>query len=314
MTSRSRICVIGSANVDLTFRAPRFPRAGETLTGTSLHQGLGGKGANQAVAAARLGAEVTFIACVGDDAFGAEAIRQYQNDGICTDYVRRVDGHPTGTAAIVVDDHAENCIIVIPGANAQLSTSDIHRAAGAIEQADAVVCQLETPMDATLEAFRIARRAGKLTVLTPAPATELPDELLGLCDVCIPNRTEIEVLVKLVVKSDEDAQAAARRLRGRGVGAVALTMGSQGALILDDSAATHIAAMRVQAVDTTGAGDAFSAGLAVFLSEGMSLREAAQRASIVGALTVTRMGTHAAFPGRELVLHNFHEIRNQTVL
>ena len=302
MTRRSRICVVGSANVDLTFRTPRFPRPGETLTGSALHQGMGGKGANQAVAAARLGADVTFIACVGDDSFGEEAIRQYQVDGICTDYVRRVGGQPTGTAAIVVDDHAENCIIVIPGANAHLCEADIQRAARVIEQSDAVVCQLETPMDATLEAFRIARAAGKLTVLTPAPVIELPDELLSLCDLCIPNRTEIEVLVKHSVSSEQDAHAAANLLRSRGVGAVALTMGSDGAFVVNDHHAMHIPAMKVDAVDTTGAGDAFSAALTVFLCEGFSLLEAATRASVVGAITVTGIGTHSAFPSREIVL------------
>lgn len=302
MTRRSRICVVGSANVDLTFRTPRFPRAGETLTGNSLHQGMGGKGANQAVAAARLGADITFIACVGDDSFGEEAIRQYQVDGICTDHVRRVSGQPTGTAAIVVDDHAENCIIVIPGANAHLCKVDIQRAASVIEQSDAVVCQLETPMDATLEAFKIARAAGKLTVLTPAPVIELPDELLSLCDLCIPNRTEIEVLVKRVVSSEQVAHAAADLLRARGVGAVALTMGSDGAFVVNDHHAMHIPAMKVDAVDTTGAGDAFSAALTVFLCEGFSLHEAATWASIVGALTVTSIGTHSAFPSREKLI------------
>ena len=231
-----------------------------------------------------------------------EAIRQYQLDGICTDYVRRVDGQPTGTAAIVVDDQAENCIIVIPGANAHLSRSDIQRAASVIEQADAIVCQLETPIDATLEAFRIARGKGKLTVLTPAPVIDLPDELLSLCDLCIPNRTEIEVLTSRVVSCEQDAHAAADLLRARGVRAVALTMGGDGAFIVNDTKAMHIPAMKVAAVDTTGAGDAFSAALTVFLCEGYSLHEAASRASVVGALTVTRIGTHSAFPRREKVL------------
>ena len=157
MTRPCRICVVGSANVDLTFRTPRFPKPGETLTGHALHQGMGGKGANQAVAAARLGADVTFVACVGSDSFGAEAIRQFQAEGIHTEFVRQDASQPTGTAAIVVDDHAENCIIVVPGANAGLTSSDVRRAASAIQQPDVVVCQLETPLEATLEAFRIAR-------------------------------------------------------------------------------------------------------------------------------------------------------------
>lgn len=299
MASHSRICVIGSANIDLTFRTSRFPQAGETLTGRSLHQGMGGKGANQAVAAARLGADVTFIACVGDDSFGAEAIRQYQAAGIHTDFVRRVDGQPTGTAAIIVDDDAENCIIVIPGANAFLSVHDIQKAKNVIEQADAVVCQLETPLEATREAFRIARAAGKLTVLTPAPVIELPDELLGLCDLCIPNRMEIEVLVGRKVKNNQDADEAAALLRARGVKSVAITMGGLGAFIADENSSVHIPPMKVEAVDTTGAGDAFSAALTVSLCEGLSMFDAAKCASIVGALTVTRIGTLAAFPNRE---------------
>ncbi len=293
-----RICVIGSANIDLTFRTPRFPRGGETLTGYSLHQGMGGKGANQAVAAARLGADVTFVACVGSDVFGADAIRQYQADGINIKFVRRVDNQPTGTAAIVVDDQAENCIIVVPGANAALTPEDVKHASSAIQQADAVLCQLETPLDATLEAFRIARAAGKLTVLTPAPVVELPDVLLGLCDVCVPNRTEIAVLAGGAVNSHDDARTAAKSLMSRGVKSVALTMGGGGAFIVDKAETLHIPVVEVDAVDTTGAGDAFAAALAVSLCEGRTLREAAYRASMFAALTVTRIGTHAAFPRR----------------
>ena len=298
MTTRPRICVIGSANIDLTFRTPRFPQPGETLTGHALHQGMGGKGANQAVAAARLGADVTFVACVGSDSFGAEAIRQFQFEGIHIEFVRQDANRPTGTAAIVVDDNAENCIIVVPGANACLASDDVRRAASAIQQADAVVCQLETPLEATREAFRIARAAGKLTILTPAPVIELPDELLGLCDLCVPNRTEIEFLIGRSVKNHDDAHAAAKALMSRGVKSVALTMGGSGAFIGNDSEATHIPAIKVDAVDTTGAGDAFTAALAVSLAEGMSLQDAARRASLVAAITVTRIGTQVAFPGR----------------
>jgi len=293
-----RICVLGSANVDLTFRTPRFPQPGETLTGHALHQGMGGKGANQAVAAARLGADVTFVACVGHDSFGVDAIRQYQSEGIHTDFVRQDRSRPTGTAAIVVDDHAENYIIVVPGANAGLTSDDVRRADAAIRQADAALCQLETPLEATLEAFRIARAAGKLTVLTPAPVMELPDELLRLCDVCVLNRTEIEVLVGLAVKGHDDAHAAAKALMSRGVKSVALTMGGSGAFIANNTLAMHIPVIEVNAIDTTGAGDAFTAALAVSLAEGLPFQEAARRASLVAAITVTRLGTQSAFPRR----------------
>lgn len=298
MTRPCRICVVGSANVDMTFRTPRLPRSGETLAGKSLHVGMGGKGANQAVAAARLGAQVAFVACVGNDIFGSDAIRQYQNEGVDISCVRKVEGRPTGTAAIMVDDAAENCIVIVAGANAELSPDDVRRASNVIEQADTVLCQLETPIEATLEAFRIARAAGKRTILTPAPVVELPEELLRLCDLCVPNRTEIEFLVGHAVNSHEDARAASMSLISRGVKSVALTMGNEGAFLADSKEAWHVPIVEVDAVDTTGAGDAFAAAMAVSLSDGLSLLEAARRASLVAAITVTRIGTQSAFPNR----------------
>ena len=176
-----RICVVGSANVDLTFRTPRFPQPGETLTGHAMHQGMGGKGANQAVAAARLGSDVTFIACVGNDAFGKAAITAYQAEGIQASFIRQTEDQPTGTAAILVDDEAENCIIVVPGANALLSAQDVQAAAAMIEQSQVVLCQLETPVVAAVEAFRLARAANVLTMLTPAPQ----NMLLTNCLPCV---------------------------------------------------------------------------------------------------------------------------------
>ncbi len=329
-TASRKICVVGSANVDLTFRTPRLPLPGETLAGRSLHQGMGGKGANQAVAAARLGAQVAFVARVGNDAFGTQALLGYQAGGIDTSFVQRDANLPTGTAAILVDDHAENCIIVVAGANAALTPDDIRAASSVIEQADLVRCQLETPIGATLEAFRIARAAGSLTVLTPAPVAFVTDELLALCDVCVPNMTEIAALsgcpdpvAKLVKsfcgqhesqpkvlatfatnerpESYDDAVHAAILLRERGVKRVVLTMGNKGALVMDDTGATHIPAMKVKAVDTTGAGDAFTAALAVSLADGLDIREAACRASIVAAISVTRIGTQTAFPSLDEV-------------
>jgi ribokinase len=298
MPKSSRICVVGSVNVDLTFCTPRLPKAGETLAGHSLHVGMGGKGANQAVAAARLGADVVFVGCVGNDSFGNDAIAHYQAEGIDTSFIRRDAKRPTGTAAIFVDDAAENSIIIVAGANAALTPNDVKDAAAAIEQSDAVLCQLETPLDVTLEAFRIARAAGRRTVLTPAPVTELPDELLRLCDLCVLNGTEMEFLAKCSVESADDAHAAARSLQALGVRTVALTMGASGAFLLDDTVAEHVPAVAVEAIDTTGAGDAFTAALAVSLAEGSELSEAARRASLVAAITVTRIGTQTAFPHR----------------
>jgi ribokinase len=298
MRSALRICVVGSANVDLTFRTPRLPRPGETLAGRSFQLGLGGKGANQAVAAARLGAAAALVACLGDDTFGRESLRRYQAEGLDTAFVRLHGELPTGTAAIVVDDQAQNCILVVAGANAGLSPADVRAAAPAIQQADLLLCQLEVPLETTLEAFRLARAAGVRTVLTPAPAAALPEELLLLCDLCVPNETEAEFLTGQAIDGVGAAETAAGELRRRGVEAVVVTLGGRGALLLDDAGPTHVPAVPVQAVDPTGAGDAFTAALAVFWAEGPGLREAARQASAVAALTVTRPGTQTAFPTR----------------
>lgn len=298
-TSRRRICVVGSANVDLTFRTPRLPLPGETLSGRSLQVGMGGKGANQAVAAARLGAAVAFIARVGDDAYGQEAVAAYQSEGIDTSHVQRTADQPTGTAAILVDDDAENSIVVVAGANAVLSAGDIRAAQAVLERSDIVICQLETPVAAALEAFRLARASNVTTMLTPAPAEHVTDELLSHCDVCVPNKTEIRAITGQPVETPADALRAAQLLRERGVGQVALTLGSEGVLLVDGSGSTHIPAVVVHAVDTTGAGDAFTAALAVSLAEGLDLAAAGRRGAAAAALSVTRNGTQTSFPSRE---------------
>ncbi|MFK7735067.1 MAG: ribokinase [Pirellulaceae bacterium] len=300
-TTRSRICVVGSANVDLTFRTQRLPTPGETLAGRSLHQGMGGKGANQAVAAARLGAQVAFIARVGSDAYGREAVLAYESEGIDTSFVSRAEEQPTGTAAILVDDAAENCIVVVPGANAELTEVEIKSATSVIRQSAAVLCQLETPIAAAVAAFQQARVIGATTILTPAPAEFVTEELLSLCDVCVPNIAEISEITGHTVENEADALRAAQLLRERGVGRVALTMGSAGVLLLDDSRSTHVAAKPVEATDTTGAGDAFTAGLAVSLADGLDFVDAAHRAVIAAAISVTRPGTQASFSTLEEV-------------
>ncbi|TWT54853.1 Ribokinase [Rubripirellula amarantea] len=300
-TSQRRICVVGSANIDLTFRTSRFPEPGETITGRSLHQGMGGKGANQAVVAARLGAQVSFVARVGNDSFGTQAIEAYQADGIDTSFIRRSENQPTGTAAILVDDHAENCIVVVAGANAELSSEDIVAASTVIESSNVLLCQLETPVEAATEAFRLARAANVLTVLTPAPAEHVTGELLNLCDVCVLNKTEIELLVDQSVNTEAEAVLAAELLRKRGVNRVALTLGSDGVVIQDEQGSMFIPATTVRAVDSTGAGDAFTGALAVSLASGLSLADAARRAGIVAAISVTRLGTQTSFPTVEEV-------------
>jgi ribokinase len=286
-----RICVVGSANVDLTFRTPRLPRAGETVAGREFILGFGGKGANQAVAAARLGAYVSFVARVGDDAFGAEYRQRLAAEGLDVTHVRSTAGCATGSAAILVDDNAENCIVVAPGANGRLTPADVREASAAIGSANVLLCQLEVPLETTLEAFRIARASGARTVLNPAPAAELPDELLRLTDMMVLNETELEFLA-----GRGQIDATVTDLRARGPRAVVVTLGERGARLFDDNGQTSIAAYPVKAIDPTGAGDAFTAALAVEWARSQPLMRAAQFAAAVAGLTVTRLGTQTAFP------------------
>jgi ribokinase len=292
------ICVVGSTNIDLTFRTPRLPAPGETLAGRAFHLGYGGKGANQAVMAARLGARVTMVGKVGRDVFGEGALRNYREQGIDTTHVLVDDGRPTGVASIVVDDAARNCILVVPGANLGLTPQDVRAAAPAIEAADVLLCQLEVPIDTVREALAIARAAGVKAILNPAPAVALPDELLRLADLCLPNESEVELLTGQSAASLEEAAAAGWELLRRGPGTVIITLGERGALIAEAASAEHVAAVPVAAVDPSGAGDAFIGALGVFLAEGAALRDAVRQANAVAALSVTRLGTQASFPTR----------------
>ncbi len=295
---QATICVVGSSNIDLISRVPRLPRLGETLIGRSFHMGYGGKGANQAVMAARLGARVTMVTRVGRDVFGEGTLKNYNDQGIDTRHVAFDDERSSGVAPIFVDEHADNFIVIIPGANAGLTPGDALAARGAILAADVLCCQLEIPVETTLEAFRIARAGGVRTILNPAPAMPLPDELLSLTDICIPNEVEIQQLTGLECATLQQAEEAARELLGRGPAAVVLTLGDRGALVVDAEGAHHVSAMKVEAIDPTGAGDAFVGSLAVFIAEGCDLRQATDRAVRIASLTVTRIGTQISFPDR----------------
>jgi len=295
-----RICVVGSANIDLTFRTHRLPRPGETLAGEQFQLGFGGKGANQAVMAARLGAQVAMIAKVGGDVFGEQYLANFRACGIDTTHVLVDRDKATGTAAIFVDSQAENCIIVVGGANHALTPADVQQAATVIQSADMVLGQLEVPLDATLEAFRIARSSGVRTILNPAPAQALPDELLRLVDVCVLNEIELEMLAgQPAVRFDE--RNAVESLRQRGPVAIVLTLGAEGAAVFEGEQVCRVPGIKVAAIDTTGAGDAFIGSMAVYLAEGCDLAEAARRANAVAALTVTKPGTQASFPTRQEV-------------
>jgi ribokinase len=293
-----RICVVGSSNIDLTFRTHRLPAPGETLPGHSVALGYGGKGANQAVMAARLGAHVTLVARVGRDVFGDGMFRTLIEQGIDTAHVTQDALLPSGTAAILVDDLAQNSIIVVPGANGVLSPADVERASGAITGASVLLCQLEVPIAATLAAFRIARAAKVRTILNPAPAQELSAELLQLADLCVPNETELTTLTGQPTSRESEVAEAAQLLKRRGPRAVLTTLGGRGALLVEEVGQEWIAPLSVRAVDPTGAGDAFIGALAVFLAEGRTLREAARRANAAAALSVTKPGAQASFPTR----------------
>jgi ribokinase len=301
MRRAPRICVVGSTNIDLTFRTQRLPVAGETLAGQSFHLGHGGKGANQAVMAARLGAEAAFVSRVGRDAFGELALANLRAQGIDTGFVGLDGRRATGVASILVDDQARNCILVVPGANLGLSTQEVRDAAGAIRSADAVVCQLEVPLEAVTEAFRLAREAGVRTILNPAPAQSLSDELLQFTDVCVPNEGEAAELSRISTTNGGRTADAGEVLRRRGPKAVLVTLGERGVVVHEGGEPEHIPAPGVVAEDTSGAGDAFVGSLAVFLAEGHSLREAARRANVAAALSVTRLGTQASYPLRSEV-------------
>jgi ribokinase len=293
-----KICVVGSSNIDLISRVPRLPMLGETLTGRSFQIGYGGKGANQAVMAARLGAQVTMVTKVGRDVFGEGTLKNYREQGIDTRHVLFDETRFSGVAPIFVDDQAQNFIVIVPGANLGLSPADVHTARDAILAADLVVCQLEVPVETTLEAFRVAKSGGCRTVLNPAPAAPLPNELLRLTDICAPNESETELLTGLPARTAAEAEAAARVLRTRGPDVVILTLGKRGALLVVGDAVEHVPAVSVAAVDPTGAGDAFIGSLAVYLGEGLPLRDAVLRANAVAALSVMRVGTQISFPLR----------------
>ena len=296
MVTKPKICVVGSSMIDLISKVPRLPKLGETLVGRSFHLGYGGKGANQAVMAAKLGAQVTMVNKVGRDVFGEGTLKNYQEQGIDTTHVMFDESRFSGVAPIFVDDNAQNFIVIVPGANSGLSPADVQSARQVILDSDILICQLEIPIETTLEAFRVAKSGNVRTILNPAPAAPIPDELLQLADIFVPNETETELLTDMPVGTLAEAEAAARKLLSRGTKTVILTLGERGALLVDQDTIENIPAVEVDAVDPTGAGDAFVGSLAVFLGEGLPLRDAIGRANAVAALSVTRIGTQISFP------------------
>ena len=296
--SPKTILVIGSSNTDMTAKTAELPRPGETVLGGVFTMGAGGKGANQAVAAQRLGGKVKFICKVGRDMFGDNSIAQYEKEGLDTSGILR-SNLPSGVALIYVDSHAENCIVVASGANGDLTEDDIEKSRKDLEGCDILLLQLESPIPSVLKAAKIAHQAGKTVVLNPAPACPLPEELFRNIDLFIPNETELSTFSGMPVTSQEEAQAAAKAMQAKGVGKLIVTMGSKGALICEGGPSVFVPAHKVKAVDTTAAGDTFCGALCVAISEGKSLKEAAEFACAASALTVQKMGAQNSIPYRK---------------
>ena len=296
--SKKGILVIGSSNTDMTVKTRELPRPGETVLGGVFTMGAGGKGANQAVAAQRLGGDVKFICKVGRDIFGDNSIAQYEKEGLDVSSILRSD-KPSGVALISVDQNAENCIVVASGANGDLTEADIDTCAKDLRECAILLLQLETPIPTVLKAAKIAHEAGATVVLNPAPACPLPEEMFRYIDLFIPNETELSTFSGIPVDDVASAEKAAAAMQAKGVGKLIVTMGSKGSLILDGGPSVLVPARNVKAVDTTAAGDTFCGALCVAVSEGKSLKEAAEFACAASALTVQKMGAQNSIPYRK---------------
>jgi ribokinase len=290
-----RIAVVGSANMDLTTFTDQFPRPGETIFGREFNLGFGGKGANQAVAARLCGAEVFMIARVGDDLFGEATLGNFRAIGIDTAHVRVTPGVSSGVAPIFVDSSGQNRIIVVKGANDCVTPADVDAAADVLRGADAIVLQLEIPVETVYYTLEFARANGIRGILNPAPGQPLDLKRAGAADYLIPNETEAEALAGVAVRSLDDARHCAHRLIEGGAQRVIITLGSQGALLADAKVMEHIAPFKVEPIDTTGAGDAFIGSLAVFLASGFEEREAIARSNLYAALSTLAVGTQKSF-------------------
>jgi len=292
------ILVIGSSNTDMVIKTGHLPQPGETIIGGNFFMNAGGKGANQAVAAARLGGAVTFICKTGNDIFGKQSLQLFKEEAIDTSFVFEDTKHPSGVALITVDDHAENCIVVASGANAHLTAKDIMQANDCFKKADIILMQLEIPVETVEYAASLAASLGKKVILNPAPVCPLSDTLLQHVSIITPNETEAFMLTGIKVIDESTAHQAAKYLNAKGIATVIITLGSKGALVLHDNICTVVPAPVVHAIDTTAAGDVFNGALAVALSENISATAAVEFACKAAAVSVTRLGAQASAPYR----------------
>jgi ribokinase len=302
-----KIVVIGSSNTDMVIKVPRLPKTGETILGGKFYTAAGGRGANQAVSAARAGGDVTFVARVGNDMFGDRAIESFKTEGINTDHIVKDNDLPSGVAEIFIDDNGHNLVAVASGANMNLSVYDIINAKQAIMEADIILMQLEVPLKTLEYAAKLAEDAGKRFILNPAPAMQLPISLLKKISVLTPNEKESELLTGIRVEDEDSAEDAGRILLSKGVAKVIITLGSLGALVLDSSGSELVTGFKINPVDTTAAGDIFNGALAVAIAESKNIFEAVKFANAAAALSVARMGAQSSAPNRDEILKFMNE-------
>lgn len=297
----NKLVVLGSVNADHVLQVPSFPRPGETLHGRNYQVIPGGKGANQAVAAARLKADIGFIACVGDDPFGVNIRESFKCDGINIGGVKMQADCPTGIAMIQVSDSGENSICISAEANAKLTAEAVEPELERIRQAEYLLMQLETPIDGIERAAQVAKEHDTKVILNPAPARELPESLLACIDIITPNETEAEVLTGVKVDDDASAKAAADVLHGKGIDTVMITLGAKGVYVSQNGEGHIVPGFRVEATDTTAAGDTFNGAFVTGLMESMPLESAIKFAHAAAAISVTRFGAQTSIPTREEV-------------
>ncbi|MBW8327035.1 MAG: ribokinase [Prolixibacteraceae bacterium] len=298
-----KILIVGSSNTDMVIKTHNFPAPGETILGGRFLMNAGGKGANQAVAAARLGGMVTFVGKIGDDIFGKQAVQQLEDEGINVDFVAVDPENPSGVALITVDKKGENSIVVAPGSNGTLSSADFDKAIAELDDSEFVLMQLEIPIPTVEHIARMAAKKQKKVVLNPAPAAVLTDELLQNLYIITPNETEAELLTGIKVTDEQSALKAALVLNEKGVELVIITMGSAGAFLLSNGKSEIISAPKVEAVDTTAAGDTFNGALVVALSEGKTIQKSIAFANKAAAISVTRIGAQSSVPFRKEILN-----------